>query len=1008
MATLTDWFYQSEKYEFCRSYGIPAEGEFVDRQEDYYIALLGVLHDILKEYFETDSTEKYSILKHYLLSIVKGLLLYSQKETADAFHGVRQLNNQLYVAAVYYLCDYAAVASWVMSDIQMDAYEDESAQLLSFIITGGKSAIDKDIKAQYFPVYKLVERFIVSGSTESLEEVVLSYNKKYEERDFDSPTDFYMTSVLRCVLKKFQRDNLWQSLRKVDVEFEWAPYVRYSYRHHILSFLPSQQDAIDKGLLDFSGAFSLKMPTSAGKSHITELLIYHELKSNPQARVLYLAPLRSLSRELREKFWIIRKELGFTFATKDGGGAVSILEDNLDNAQVLVATPESFMSIESFSQDTLDSFTLVICDEGQLLEDKGRGINYEMLLSRLRQRNKARFLFISAIIPNIKVVNRWLRGDDLHIGDSTYRPSKLILAEAVVDEDEINLNVYDRTYSKVSYTINSFIKKKDAQNCALREYNAGQERFRLKANPVGCTLALRCLSAGSVLLFATGKTNGISCKGLTMHLLGMLEKGSFDMPINYVHDKEALGNIIEYISYQLGEEHLLCKSLINGFAYHHGDVPQDIRETIERAYNNNVIRLIISNTTLAEGVNLPIKTIVLAGVIDPSSTAAKTVKYLPNTRLKNIVGRVGRAGRERYGTVLAPTTYPNGMLTKLLKQALSEDDSSLEKMRGRLFVMVEDLVNRKMVQDETNIDELLSVASFTDAIDEMIIRSASGDVNEMDMDSLVSESLAYTLSDEKEKSILRGVFYRRHHYLKENFEDERYALSKATRLNLRELDAFEDYLKDESAELSTKFELLENDDAFLSMMLNAVFILPTIQEDISSSSSTRKKLLSDYERVKRVATMWMNGSQYFEMAEKEKVEVDKIILIVQFLQGLVHDKAASIIAYMSVAKGFDISMATFWPEYLRLGINNRLMYDAHVLRVPERIQLWAINAYFKTKGLADRDGNYLDYLLVLNKKSIKQFMIDKGYPRLSISGLMEVIEIVEHRNNDAFNSTDVV
>ncbi len=991
MARLTDWLTESEKYEFCRSYGADVEGEFVERQDDYYISLLGTLHDILKMYFETNSQEKYEQLKRALQALVKGLLLYSQKETADAFTGVRMLNNQLYVASIYYLCDYTAVASWVMSDIRMDVYEDESAQLLSFIVSGGKSAREKDVRNHYFPVFKPLEGFIVKGNDDLLNQVVNAYYKKYDERDFDSPTDFYMTSVLRCVLKKFCRDNIWQSLRKIDLEFDWKAYARHSYWQHIFSFLPSQQDAIDKGLLSFEGAFSLKMPTSAGKSYITELLIHYEIKRNPQARVLYLAPLRALSRELRDRFRKIHKGLGFTYATKYGGSAASIVEDGLEDAQLLVATPESFMSIESYSQETLDSFTLVICDEGQLLEDKSRGINYELLLSRLRQRNTARFLFISAIIPNIDVVNHWLKGTDEHIGDSRYRPSKLLLAEALVGDKNIDLNLEYGDDGGTSHQITSFITKENAQGDNLRIFDEKQRRWKVNYIPVSCTLALRSLKAGSVLLFTTGKTKGVSCTALAKHLMGMVDKGSFDAPQNYVGDQSQLNNLKEYASYQLGNDHLLCQALAHAFAYHHGDVPQDLREKIERAYDKGVFRLIISNTTLAEGINLPIKTIVIAFAMDQSNPG----KFLPNTRLKNIVGRVGRAGRERYGTVMVPVTYRNSRLIKTIKQSLNPDDSELEKMKGALFVMIEDLVNKKVINKDANINELLSVASFSDAIDEMIIRSSDGNVNEMDMDALVSESLAYTLSGVEEKDVLKQVFTTRHKVLKENFENERYQLAKATGLNLRELEAVEGYITDEHVEMASELWAVD-DDAFVSMMLSGIFALPTIQEEIRESS-TKQRLFEDIDKLKNVAIMWMQGYQYHEISDDLNVKVDDVILMVMFLQGLVHDKAVSILSYMNEAKGLERGTATYWPEYLRLGINDRLMYEAHTLRIPERIQLHAIKQFYEGTKSGLGEYVFLDSSLIANKGFIEQFMIEKGYPTLSIEGLLDVIDHMEEK-----------
>lgn len=985
MAKLIDWINDSEKYEFCKSYGvdtIPAM-EFVGRQEDFYITLLSRLNEALNRYYAGED------VRRALLTLVKGLIVYSQKETEASFHGVRHLNNQLYVASIYYLCDYTAVSSWVMGDIQMNEYEEHSAQMLSFIVTGGRSVKEKEVRRQCFSVYNACEEYITTGEEAVLDSIVAFYNAKYDSRAFVSPTDFYMTNVLRCVLRKFKENNIWKSLRKVDGSFDWAAYVKHSYYQHILSFLPSQQDAIDKGLLSFAGAFSLKMPTSAGKSYITELLIYHELKRNPEARVLYLAPLRALSRELRDRFRKIHNGLGFTYATKYGGSTASIVEDGFEDAQLLVATPESFLSIESSSLEALDKYTLVICDEGQLLEDRSRGINYEMLLTRLRRRNNARFLFISAIIPNIDVVNRWLKGSDNQIGASTYRPSKIVLAEALVDENTVGLNVFDACYNQVQYSILDFINRKDTQGKDLRVWDNEKKRWRVNYKPVGCTLALRSLKAGSVLLFTTGKSRGLGCTTLAKGIIEMIDNGAFDVPGNYVKDPEALRKIVEYATYQLGTEHLFCKALKKGFAYHHGDIPQDLREKIERAYDKSIIRLIISNTTLAEGVNLPIKTIVIAYAMDQSNPG----NYLPNNRFKNIIGRVGRAGRERYGTVIVPVAYKNGYLIRTIKEALNPDDSALKKMKGTLYALVEYLVNQNIVSNENNINELLSVNAFSDAIDEMIVRSSEGNVNEIDVDDLVSESLAYFLSDEVKRNALKQVFKARHNVLKETVEDERYQLSKVTGLNLRELDSVEKHITDEQVLLATELWDVTNSE-FVSFIIECVLNLPTIQEEIEASS-TRINLLSNAERVKRIAIMWMQGLQYHEIATKESMDVDKIITIVLFLQGVVHDKAVSILAFMSEAKGLEVGAATYWPEYLRLGIDDRLMYEAHKLRIPERIQLHAVKRFYEETDSDYVDYDFLEIALINDKDNIEQFMRQKGIPALSIEGLMDVLEYLE-------------
>lgn len=997
MSLLSDWIIDSEKYEFCKSYGVENTStmDFVERQDDFYITLLSYLNDTLNAYYTNNSKESEESLKNVLMHLVKGLLVYSQKETKNAFHGVRQINNQLYVASLYYLCDYSAIASWVMKDVRMEEYEYASGMLLSFIITGGKSAKDKDIRRQYISVFKDIEDYILTGEHSLLDNVIALYNSKYDSREFSSPTDFFMTNVLRCVLKKFNNDNIWQSLRKIDIEFDWTAYVKHSYYQHILSFLPSQQDAINKGLLSFEGSFSLKMPTSAGKSYITELLIYHEIKRNPNTRVLYLAPLRALSRELRDRFRKIHRELGFTYATKYGGSATSIVEDGVDDAQLLVATPESFMSIESSSQETLDKFSLVICDEGQLLEDRSRGINYEMLLTRLRRRNTAKFLFISAIIPNIEVVNRWLKGTDDHIGKSTYRPGKLVLTEAIVGDETVDLNVYDSSYDKVSYTISNFINKSDAQNAVLRDYDSKKGRWRVKYSPVGCTLALKSLKAGSVLLFTTAKSRGVSCTNLANHIINMIEKDAIDKPVNYVEDLGELNKIIEYATYQLGDKHLFCSSLMYGFAFHHGDIPQDLREKIERAYDKGIIRLIISNTTLAEGINLPIKTIVITHAMDQSNQGM----YLPNNRLKNIIGRVGRAGRERYGTIIVPVTCSNSFLIRIIKEALDSDDSALVKMQGTLYALVEYLVKQNKVHNENDINELLSIYTFSDAIDEMIVRSAEGNVNDIDVDVLVSESLAFTLSDDVKKDALKKVFKARYNILKKTVGDERYQLSRATGLNLRELDAVEHFVTDEHVVLVTSLMDVTN-SFFVSFIIDAIMALPTIQEEIKEGSATRNRLLADVDRIKRMAIMWMQGKQYWEMAKEEAIKVDEAILVVMFLQGLAHDKAVSIMSYMNEIWDIERGMAAYWPEYLRLGIDDRLMYEAHKLRIPERIQLHAIKRFYDETENWYGEYDFLKFSLIENKNNIEQYMRQKGYPVSSIEGLMDVLNYMERQNLD--------
>ncbi|MBQ3688341.1 MAG: DEAD/DEAH box helicase [Bacteroidales bacterium] len=982
---INKWLQESEKFEFCKSYGVDnmPEVEFVERQEDFYISLLGILHDKFVLYIEKEGFDEH--LKHDLFQIVKGLLVYSQKETYNSFHGVRTLNNQLYVASIYYLCDYPAISTWTMSNVSIADYNEQSSQLLSFIVTGGKSYYYIEEQYRYQPVVDLIKRYIETGDEQFLSKQIDIIEEKYKERNFESSTDFYMTTVLRCVLHKFKRNNIWKSLLSINPYFDWNDYVRYSYNQHFLSFLPSQQDAIDKGLLVFEGAFSLKMPTSAGKSYITELLIYHELRSNQNAKVLYLAPLRALSRELKDRFRKIHKQLGFSYATKYGGNASAVNEEELSNAQLLISTPESFMGIESSDDEILNSFTLIICDEGQLLDDYSRGINYEMLLTRLRRQENVRFLFISAVIPNIEVINRWLNGTDDHIGNSMYRPSNLLLTEALVNDKSIDLNIFNESYSNVYYNIPSFITQAESMDKELRHKVKGV--WKLWGKPVGCFLALKSLKAGSVLLFSTAKSTGLSCIGLTKYMIEILSENPFDSPTKYVKDKTKLNKIIEYANYQLGNKHLLCNALRFGFAYHHGDIPQDLREKIERAYDEGLFRLIIGNTTLAEGVNMPIKTIVLANVYDQSNQG----KFLTSNRLKNIIGRVGRAGRERYGTITVPVAYRNGMLIKLLKQALNPNDNELEKIKGTLYDLVATLVNRQFLDSDNDINQLLSIATFTDAIDEMILRSSVSNSNLIDVDKIVTNSLAYVLSDDMHREVLNRVFKVRHDVLKNNLGKEKTNLMMMSGLNARDFVHLEELIKEDFVSSLNNIKNEHDFYSVTSIMIETIMNMPSIKDQLEHGSNKNMKLFNDIHRLVEVANHWMNGCQYYEISTLFNLDVDTVIELIKYIQSVIHDKSICIIAYIKAVYGLTNSIVIYFPDYLRLGINTRLMYELHKIRIPERIQLHALDRFFNDKKIVIIDYASLKNMLIVNREAIVLYMNQNNYPQLSIEGFVDII-----------------
>lgn len=656
MANLQEWINDASAYELLHTYKVDQQViyEFVNRSDDFYITLLNRLFFTLRDenIVAEDTKEK-------LLQLVKGLLVYSDDNTAGNFKGVDRNSNLLYIASIYFVCEYYALSHLFMWKACRYHYANESSQLLYSILAGSlKYAIEGNM------LCKMMMGYMETGNERNLDEIFKRLASKIADSEYANLDDFYDTHVALKVLERFRDNNLWKDLVPHGGADFWRAYIDYSAHQHIFSLLPSQEDAIHKGLLDFERSFCLKMPTSAGKTFLTELLVYQEIKRNPEAKILYLAPLRSLSRELKERYGRLSSEFGFDFRAAYGGCTTSVEEETIENATLLIATPETFTTLEGTMDDLTSRYTLVICDEGQLLEDKSRGVSYELLLTRLKRNLQTRFLFISAIIPNIAQINTWLGGTEHEVGDSDYRPCKIRFALAQKNGNKAKVLYANDQIKDWSVTVNDF----------LTEAQMGCVDDTLKT--LSCALSLKAMDAGPVMLYCSMKDGNRGCLAHVEEVVKMMQKGVFKNPTVFIEAKELQEKTVEYCAFLLGQDYRLTRCVREGIAYHHGQMPQDLREVIEVAIAKRAIQMVVCTKTLSEGINMPIKTAVLANVTNPSG--GTFTKPLGQRDLKNIVGRVGRAGKESYGLVIVPVKGGKTEAAEKIVRILQGEEEELQ------------------------------------------------------------------------------------------------------------------------------------------------------------------------------------------------------------------------------------------------------------------------------------------------------------------------------------------
>lgn len=953
---LKKWIIDTVEADMRSSYrrlqALPFEYEFMDRYADFYVNMLTRMFNILNgEYSERYDEDRQ---KRELLNLVHGLEIFNERWRMSDFVGVNRNDNALYVAVIYYLCNYEAVAAMYIRECRLKNLRTDAAQMIYYIISGGDCS-GKEIENHG------IKAWLTKGDNAELSKFKALLEERAEQMTYDNADDFFDSQLLLHVLNKFQEDNIRKDLYTFDNTVSWNHYLKYTFRKHIFSFLPSQREALHKGLLSYNRSFSLRMPTSAGKSYITELLIYQELQKTPNAKILYLAPLRSLGHELREKYKSISSQLGFTYRSLYGGSSMTGTEAILAEADLFITTPETFMSLEGSIDDILRQFTLVICDEGQLIESVGRGLDYEMLLSRLRKQEHVRFLFISAIIPNIGDINTWLGGTVGEVGESNYRPCTIRFGVASTDKTSITLHVYENVNKKSLFDFTSFVNKDESKGFKL-----DTQKNR------ACLMAMKSLDAGSVMLYSTFKKKeyNASCYKYGECIANIIQKGKLPSPRSFLNtnQRNLLDLLCEFTEYNFGTDYYETNFMKEGFAVHTGSLPQEMREIVETGYEKGALRMIICNSTLAEGVNFPIRTLVLGDIRHPSGKG-----WMEREVLMNVIGRVGRAGRETYGFVICVDKA-----WWFVKEAASGEN--LKYAKGMLndiafeILKVERRLQRQLTDDEVNY--MLSESGLVESIDKMLMLSTDDFTTDEDVSlDVSSSSLSYHLGNDKHKKQITRIFSVRNSYL-HGLANDNIQMYKDTLISPIVQTTLQDVISDDCGLSTLSTEDLSSDE--------------WIEKIISLTS--RLMQIDDKKKIKTLMSCWMEGLRYVEIADKMRLPIDDVVDLVEWLRRDFLLTSKSILRYISIRFNIQNETIVDWAYLVEKGLNSKMQILMMQKGLSDRSVLHAIDKLVFHNIRMNENKNVLHSFLRKRKDEVVNALAKEGLPTLSLKHVKEYLQ----------------
>ncbi|MEM5816200.1 MAG: DEAD/DEAH box helicase, partial [Candidatus Aenigmatarchaeota archaeon] len=389
-------------------------------------------------------------------------------------------------------------------------------------------------------------------------------------------------------------------LKKFGFEEKWIERIKSL---GINKLYPPQEEFVKRKLYEKSCIIST--PTASGKTLMAFLSAIECLKNGK--KVLYTSPLVSLAFEKHEEFSQFFKENKVAISVSDYDSS----DPWLQNYDIIIATNEKIDSLIRHGADWIKDVGLLIVDEIHLLNDFERGATLEIVIVKIKKivRN-LKILGLSATIKNCKELAQWLNCDLL---ESKFRPVNLYQGIA-----------FD---SKVKFF--------------------GRDEIQLDKNlEIEEGIVLDTLSKNKqILIFCSTRKNVESLaerlsKFVKNHLkkddLNKLEKVS-----------EEIENVLEISTKQCKR---LSSCIKGGVAFHHSGLVGKQRRIIEENFKNGLIKVLVSTTSLAYGVNLPAFRVLIRDIRRYDELYG--YRYIPIIDYYQMIGRCGRPKYDKYGEAI--------------------------------------------------------------------------------------------------------------------------------------------------------------------------------------------------------------------------------------------------------------------------------------------------------------------------------------------------------------------
>ncbi|GAB4818279.1 hypothetical protein N2152v2_005325 [Parachlorella kessleri] len=417
---------------------------------------------------------------------------------------------------------------------------------------------------------------------------------------------------------------------------------------------PFQQTAIN--CLEAGHSVLVAAHTSAGKTVVAEYAFAMALRD--KQRVIYTSPLKALSNQKYREF---QEEFG------DVGLMTGDVTIN-PNASCLVMTTEIFRSMLYRGSEVVREVQLVVYDEIHYLRDRERGVVWEE--SIILAPKTARFVFLSATIPNAREFAEWIakiHRSPCHVVYTDYRPTPLEHFVFPAGGDGLYLGSFrDDNFQKAVAILNDAAVNNGGKGGGKGNKKAGGARNAQEGEGSDIQKIVKMVmdrNYDPVIVFSFSKKE---CEELARQMVALdlndeeekkLVDGVFHRQGRRqlrmlremgVHMVPAI-DVLNEDDRRLPQIQNALPMLRRGIGIHHSGLLPILKEVIEILFQEGLLKALFATETFSTGLNMPAKTVVFTNA---RKFDGGGFRWVSSGEYIQMSGRAGRRGLDDKGIVV--------------------------------------------------------------------------------------------------------------------------------------------------------------------------------------------------------------------------------------------------------------------------------------------------------------------------------------------------------------------